>query len=69
MFQIRPLPRAVGSCPAGADCCNSLTAQTGHTTMNVALGDGSVRTFKAGMDPAMWRRALLPRDGDPVVLD
>ena len=69
MFQIRPLPRPAATCPAGQDCCNSLTVQTGHTVMNVALGDGSVRSFRGGMDPAQWRRGLMPRDGEPVDLD
>ncbi len=69
MFQVRPIPKPVGSCPAGQDCCNSMTAQTGHTVMNVVLGDGSVRGLRTGTDPAQWRRALLPRDGEPGNLD
>ena len=69
MFQVRPLPRPATTCPAGQNCCNTLTAQTGHAAMNVALGDGSVRALRGEMDPAQWRRALLPRDGEVVNLD
>ena len=69
MFQIRPLAKPVGSCPAGQDCCNSLTVQTGHSSMNVAMADGSVRGLSAGMDPTKWRLALLPNDGQPNSLD
>jgi prepilin-type N-terminal cleavage/methylation domain-containing protein len=69
MFQVRPLPRPYSTCPAGADCCNSMTAQTGHTVMNVSLGDGSVRSLRAGTDPQQWRLALMPRDGQPTNLD
>ncbi len=69
MFQVRPIPKPAASCPKGQICCNSLTVQTGHTAMNVALGDGSVRAFRGEMDPVQWRRALLPRDGEPVNFD
>ena len=69
MFQVRPLALPSGNCPTGQECCNSLTVQSGHAAMNVALGDGSVRTLREGMDPQQWRRALLPRDREPVDLD
>ncbi|MBA4063150.1 MAG: hypothetical protein C0501_05450 [Isosphaera sp.] len=65
MFQVRPLAKAPNQCPAGADCCNSLTVQTGHNALNIALGDGSVRSLQAGMNPEAWRRLMMPRDGLP----
>jgi hypothetical protein len=64
MFQVRPLALPVSRCPAGADCCNRWVAQTGHTVMNVALADGSVRTVGRGISTDTWRRAMQPRDGE-----
>lgn len=69
MFQIRPGPEPADKCPPGQECCNCLTVQTGHSVMNVALADGSVRTLSGSMNPTQWRRALLPRDKEPVNLD
>jgi prepilin-type N-terminal cleavage/methylation domain-containing protein len=69
MFQVQPIPKPYSSCPAGRDCCNSLTAQTGHAAMNVALCDGSVRSLSRSTDPNMWKLALMPRDGQVGNLD
>jgi len=69
MFQIRPNPQSHSTCPKGADCCNSLTVQGGHSELNVALADGSVRSLGGKMDPTMWRRALMPRDKQSVSFD
>jgi hypothetical protein len=69
MFQIRPQPQPHSSCPPGADCCNCLTVQAGHSELNVALADGSVRSLRSKMDPTMWRRALMPRDKQSVNFD
>jgi len=66
MFQVQPLAKAANACPAGADCCNTLTVQSGHSVLHVAMGDGSVRNLSAGMASDNWRRMLLPRDGEPV---
>jgi type II secretory pathway pseudopilin PulG len=63
-FQIRPLPRSYDRCPAGGPCCNRWVAQSPHAAMNVALLDGSVRTVSADISRDVWRRALLPRDGE-----
>ncbi len=60
MFQIRPHPTKIGA--AG---CNVLTAQTGHSAMNVALLDGSVRAVDANISASTWLSAMLPRDGIP----
>ena len=69
MFQVQPMPRPFSACPSGRECCNSLTAQTGHTAMNVALCDGSVRSLSRSTDPNLWRLALMPRDGQVGNLD
>lgn len=61
LFQIRPNPKSTG-----ADGCNSLTAQTGHSALNVALGDGSVRGVTLPMTADNWMSVMLPRDGNPV---
>jgi hypothetical protein len=68
-FQIRPLPKAPSACPPGADCCDSMTAQTGHSALNVALADGSVRSVTKGVSPNTWRQAMLPRDGEAMGAD
>ena len=69
MYQVRPLARNAATCPTGRDCCNSLTVQSGHSVLNVAFGDGSVRGFAVGMDSPVWRRLMLPADGQPTQLD
>lgn len=66
MFQIKPLARKPGSCPPGRECCNSLTAQTGHSSLNIALADGSVRTVNRDIGSETWYRAMQPRDGLPL---
>jgi prepilin-type N-terminal cleavage/methylation domain-containing protein len=67
MFQVRPVARAAAQCPAGSECCNSMTAQTGHHALNVAMADGSIRSLPAKMNPEAWRRLLMPRDGLPNI--
>src|SRR5262249_51033544 len=68
-FQIQPVPRSAASCPKGAECCDSLTVQTGHSALNVALADASVRSLTRGMSADTWRQALLPRDGEVMHAD
>jgi len=65
-FQIRPRAVGAASCPAGQQCCNNLTGQTGHSTYNVAMMDGSVRTLPASLSQDTWRRLMLPRDGESI---
>ena len=60
LFQVRPHPTATG-----AQGCNSLTVQTPHQTLNVAMGDGSVRTLSSQCTAPSWLAAMLPRDGLP----
>jgi len=69
MFQIRPLNYPPATCPAGKECCNGLTAQTGHSSMNVALADGSVRSVTKTITPATWYAAMLPDDGTTLGSD
>jgi prepilin-type N-terminal cleavage/methylation domain-containing protein len=64
LYQIKPYPAPPSTCPRGAECCNSLTVQSGHPTLNVALADGSVRSLGPGLSLNTWRQALLPRDGE-----
>ncbi len=65
-FQVRPRPLSVEDCPVGTECCNNWKAQTGHTTMNVVMGDGSVRSVSDSLSPQTWNRLLMPRDGQAV---
>jgi len=71
LFQIRPNPMAKGTAanPGEPQGCSSLTAQTGHHAMNIAMGDGSVRTVAEGMSPDTWLRLMLPTDGQPLGAD
>jgi prepilin-type N-terminal cleavage/methylation domain-containing protein/prepilin-type processing-associated H-X9-DG protein len=60
IFQITPTP--------GRDCIRE-RPQTGHTgAMNVALGDGSVRTVGT-VSTTTWNRAVRPADGLPMPAD
>jgi hypothetical protein len=66
MFQIRPSIKAFSTCPAGTECCDDWTIQSGHAVLHVALADGSVRAVNRGITDETWRRALLPRDGETL---
>jgi len=63
-FQVRPIPKSPSSCPSGKECCNKLTAQSGHQSLNVALMDGSVRSLGRNISLDNWRRAMMPTDGE-----
>jgi prepilin-type N-terminal cleavage/methylation domain-containing protein len=54
MFQVQP------NWLAG---CDAKVAQSPHSAMNVALGDGSVRALVREMNPATWAALCDPRDG------
>jgi prepilin-type processing-associated H-X9-DG protein len=59
LFQITPLPAS----------CLLDRPQTGHTgAMNVALGDGSVRTVGT-VSTTTWSQAVQPADGRPMPAD
>ena len=62
-FQVKPLPLTAQDCPAGRNCCNSMTVQGGHMTLTVAMADGSVRSLSSSMNPLAWSIMLMPRDG------
>jgi len=63
MFQVQP---GLGKCPT---CCDNWRAQTAHSAMNVALGDGSVRSAAPSISQVTWTAAMLPRDGVPLASD
>lgn len=69
MFQVRPLSKSASQCQTGQECCNNWKAQTAHSSMNVALADGSVRAVSGGISQQTWDRALLPRDGEVLGSD
>jgi prepilin-type N-terminal cleavage/methylation domain-containing protein len=69
LYQIRPMTLGDGACPAGRECCNVLTVQSGHQVLNVALADGSIRGVSAGISLNTWRQVMLPRDGEIVGSD
>jgi len=59
-FQIAPAPSA----------CDWYTANSAHAgTMQVGLGDGSVRAVSAGISATTWYYACNPRDGNPLGSD
>ncbi len=53
-FQVQP--------PNGT--ANPALASTAHNTMNVLLGDGSVRSLSPGIDPNTWWALCTPAQGD-----
>jgi len=47
--------------------CNWYVTQGNHpATMNVALGDGSVRGVNSGISLTTWTNACTPNDGNPL---
>jgi prepilin-type N-terminal cleavage/methylation domain-containing protein len=69
MFQIQPIPKPFASCPAGATCCNSLTVQSGHATLTIAMADGSVRSVSNRISTTTWGNLMMPRDGNVIDQD
>jgi Protein of unknown function (DUF1559) len=63
MFQVRPVAKEAPDCTDGENCCDNWRAQGGHSVLNAAMADGSLREFSSGMSPRVWDHALLPRDG------
>lgn len=56
--------------PPGPDECDPSVPQTPHDGgMVIGLGDGSVRTFRAGMDPATFWAMVTPAGGEVVSSD
>jgi prepilin-type N-terminal cleavage/methylation domain-containing protein len=56
---------AFQSLPAAANC-NWYALQTPHSTMQVGLGDGSVRGVSTSVNLQTWIYACHPSDGQPV---
>ena len=65
-FQIRPKTLRLEDCPMGADCCNNWAAQTGHSALNVAMADGSVRSLSGRVSKRVWESLMKPRDGKAI---
>jgi len=63
MFQVNPDPTLNKQC---ATCCNPFAAQTGHSGLQVALGDGSVRSIASSITQQTWNRAMQPQDGQTL---
>jgi hypothetical protein len=53
-FQIQPASGTANPC----------LASTAHLTMNVLMGDGSVRSLSGGIDPNTWWALCTPAQGD-----
>ena len=49
--------------------CKSPVASTSHATMQVGLGDASVRSCAASISPNTWWLAMVPDDGNPLPAD
>lgn len=58
-FQARP----------AASACDWRVAQSAHSTMQVGLGDGSVRGVNAGISLTTWKNAGVPNDGNVLGTD
>jgi len=59
MFQVAP----------SKSTCNSNVPQTPHAAMNVALGDGSVRSLNGSMSATTFWQAVTPRGGEALGSD
>jgi hypothetical protein len=59
MFQIQPKNFLTTGGP-----CDYRVASTPHATMNVGMGDGSVRALRSGMDAKLWAGLLTPNGGE-----
>ncbi len=59
IMQVRPnMNPPLGATTTLADDpngCDSLLTQTAHDAMNVAMGDGSVRSVAPSVSPRTWR--------------
>jgi prepilin-type N-terminal cleavage/methylation domain-containing protein len=49
--------------------CNPHVVQSAHAAMNVALGDGSVRSVGQNVSVNTWTLACIPNDGNPLGSD
>jgi hypothetical protein len=51
--------------PNAAGECNPCLPATGHTAMNVCMGDASVRSLAASTDRRVWWALVTPAGGEP----
>lgn len=58
MFQVRPTTTV-----SGPRKCDKLRTQTPHSTMNVGLADGSVRSLRPDISPDTWKHIIKPNSG------
>ena len=61
MFLIQPNPWETN--------CTTPVASTSHSSIQVCLGDGSVRSCGSSMSPNTWWMAMVPEDGNPLPSD
>ena len=61
MFLIRPNPWQSN--------CNSPVASTSHTSIQIGLGDASVRSCSASISPNTWWMAMVVDDNNPLPED
>jgi len=54
-FQVQPNP---------AGGCNPCLPATGHTVMNMCMGDGSVRPLSSEIERATWWALVTPAGGE-----
>jgi prepilin-type N-terminal cleavage/methylation domain-containing protein len=58
-FQVNPVPSV----------CNWYVLQSGHPTMQVGLGDGSVKSVQSSITVTTWYYACVPNDGQTLGSD
>jgi prepilin-type N-terminal cleavage/methylation domain-containing protein len=61
-FQVQPANPTATAAQGGQ--CNRRLASTPHVTMQVALGDGSVRSLSGSINTVTWAAALTPAGGE-----
>jgi prepilin-type N-terminal cleavage/methylation domain-containing protein len=67
LFQVQPARPA--STAANGGQCDRRRASTSHDSMNVALGDGSVRSVSGSISATTWYWALTPAGGEVLPND
>jgi len=60
MFQVQPTEQP------GPNGCDAWRTQTAHAAMHVGLGDGSVRSVAANIEPTLWKQVVKSRTGGPL---
>ena len=66
-FQVQPRNPIATSGNGGQ--CDRRLASTPHVVMQVALGDGSVRSIRSSITPQTWAAALTPAGGEVLGSD